>query len=133
MLDGGLTHAKTLKLWVKDNQLHSICRQCKFDKISNFDSITKTAYNLFLQVYNWHLPVRALGITVTDFCNDSMQTNLFENTSSEKKLKLDKTILDIKNKFGNDAILQGNSLFDSRLGASLGGLHSYQNSKDNRD
>ncbi len=131
MLDSGYTHARTLKLWVKDNSLKSFGKQCKFNGESNFYNITKTAYELFLQIYDWHLPVRALGISVCDFVDGSFQLDLFGNMSQNCN-KLDETILQVKNKYGDDILKQGNGLFDERLSRSLGGLHSYQNSKNKK-
>ena len=131
MLESGFVNAKTLKIWVKDNALESFGKQCKFNGLSTFDSITKTAYKLFKELYDWHLPVRALGISVCDFYDGSVQLDLFGEIN-EKKKKLDTQVLKIKNKFGDDAIKQGNALFDAHLSESLGGLHSYQNSKNEK-
>lgn len=127
MIEGGFMFAKTLKIWVKDSALESFSRQCKLFSGSNFNSIVDTAYNLFLSCYDWHLPVRALGISVCDFFDGNKQLSLFDNIKDQKKL--DKTILDIKNKFGEEIIMQANSLYDKKLSEPLSGLHSYQNQK----
>ena len=131
MIDSGYTNAKTLKIWVKDNALESVGKQCKFVGESSFDNITKTAFELFLKTYDWHLPVRALGISVCDFFDGNLQLDLF-GTMSQKSKNLDETILKVKNKYGSDTIKHGNGLFDEKLGQSLGGLHSYQNSKNEK-
>ena len=131
MIEGGYLHAKTLKLWVKDNALESFGKQCKFNGLSTHDNIAKTAFELFKTLYDWHLPVRALGISVCDFYDGSVQLDLFGSVN-QKKSNLDKQMLKIKNKFGEDAIRQGNSLFDKHLGEPLGGLHAYQNSKNEK-
>lgn len=131
MLESGFVNAKTLKLWVKDNALKSVGKQCKFNGLSTYDNITKTAFELFKSVYDWHLPVRAIGVSVCDFYDGSIQLDLFGEIN-QKKSKLDKQVLNIKNKFGEDALVQGNSLFDKHLSEPLGGLHSYQNSKNDK-
>lgn len=131
MIDSGYTHAKTLKIWVKDNALESFGKQCKFVGESTYENITKTAYELFKTLYDWHLPVRALGISVCDFFDGRMQLDLF-GTLSQKQSKLDQAILNVKNKYGGEVIKQGNGLFDEKLSRSLGGLHSYQNSKNEK-
>ena len=131
MIDGGYTHARTLKVWVKDNALETFGKQCKFLGESTYENITKTAYELFKTLYDWHLPVRALGISVCDFFDGNMQLDLF-GTISQKSSKLDATILNVKNKYGDEVIKQGNGLFDEKLSRSLGGLHSYQNSKNDK-
>ena len=96
-----------------------------------FENITKEAYKLFCSLYDWHLPVRALGVSVCDFYDGNVQLDLFGGLN-QKSRELDKTILKIKNKFGNESISTGNSLKDTYLGQPLGGLHSYQNSKNDK-
>lgn len=142
MIESGLTHAKTLKLWVKDHALAVFAKQCKLSA-STLDVITKTAYNLFLSLFDWHLPVRAIGLSVCDFFDGSEQLDLFGGldcktqknigTQNIKKQNLDKAVLDIKKKFGENVISHGNKLFDDALGQSLDGLHAYQNSKNDKD
>ena len=131
MIESGFVNAKTLKLWVKDNALQTVGKQCKFNGLSTYSNITQTAYDLFNSLYDWHLPVRALGISVCDFYDGSVQLDLFGEINT-KKNQLDKQVLSIKNKFGENALVQGNSLFDSHLGKPLGGLHAYQNSKNDK-
>lgn len=126
MIEGGFLFAKTLKLWVKDNQLQSFGKQCKFEKNSTFNDIVETSFKLFKELYDWHLPVRSLGISVCDFFDGKKQLDLFGTLQEEKLQNLDKTMLKIKNKFGETSIAQGNSLIDKKLSAPLGGLHSYQ-------
>ena len=131
MINSGFVNARTLKIWGKDNQLQSYGKQCKFVGESVFDNITKTAFELFLQTYDWKLPVRALGISVCDFYEQNEQLDLFGNIGT-KKSKLDSTLLKMRDKYGDSVIMQGNGLFDEKLSESLGGLHSYQNSKNEK-
>mgnify|MGYP002517382070 FL=1 len=128
MISDGYMFAKTIKIWVKDNALCSFGKQGKLPAC-NFEQITKSAFDLFLSLYDWHLPVRSLGITVCDFYDGTKQLDLFSVDKQNKKSALDKTILGIKNKFGEVAIGQGNGLLDKKLSEPLGGLHSYQNEK----
>lgn len=126
MIESGFLNAKTIKLWIKDNSLKSFGKQCKFENSSTFADIVKFSYKLFLELYDWHLPVRSLGISVCDFFDGEKQLDLFGSLNVQKKQNLDKATLSIKNKFGESSILQGNSLFDKKLSEPLGGLHSYQ-------
>ena len=128
MLESDISCAKTIKVWVKNNALETFGKQCKLNSGSCFSDIAKTAYDLFLSFYDWKLPVRALGISVCDFFDANKQLSLLDE-SFENKKNLDKTILNIKNKFGEDVIFQGNGLFDRKLSSPLRGLHSYQNEK----
>ncbi|MGN1221684.1 MAG: DNA polymerase IV [Christensenellales bacterium] len=126
MIEGGHLNAKTLKIWVKDSALESFGKQCKLSG-NSLKNIVETAFNLFLSCYDWHLPVRALGISVCNFCDQNQQLSLFD--APKNKASLDKTVLNIKNKFGEEIIMHANGLFDKKLSAPLGGLHSYQNQK----
>lgn len=127
MAEEGLLYAHTIKVWVRDNALKSYGKQCKL-KNSSLADITNSAFNLFLEVYDWHLPVRALGISICDFFDGERQLDLF-GSFEQKSHKLDDAVLKIKNKFGEKSIFQGNGLFDEELNKPLGGLHSYQNIK----
>lgn len=122
MIEGGNIYAKTLYFWYKDSELHTFGKQCKLTNGSNFNEITKTAFKLFCELCDWSKNVRGLGISVSDFFEGNKQLDLFCNQIGEKKHKLDNTILQIKQKFGDQAIMQGDSLQDKRLATALCGL-----------
>lgn len=128
MIESGFIYAKTLKVWVKNNALETFGKQCKINTDSCFSNIVDASYQLFLTLYDWRLPVRALGISVCDFFDGKKQMTLLEKPKTDLT-DLDKTILQIKNKFGESVIMQGSGLFDKNLSKPLSGLHSYQNQK----
>ena len=128
MIESGNIYAKTVKVWFKDNQLKTYGKQCKLTK-STFSEISKTAFKLFVEMYDWHTAIRAVGVSVCDFFDGTKQMNLFSGLEEEKQHTLDKTILQIKQKFGEDAILYGSALKDKRLSKPLHGLGSTKNKK----
>ena len=126
MIESGYVYAKTVKLWFKDNSLQTYGKQCKL-KESTFSSISKTAFSMFNSMWDWRLPIRSVGLSVCDFYDGSKQLDLFSADTEKKQQNLDKTILEIKQKFGEDAILNGSALNDKRLSKHLHGLGSVKN------
>lgn len=126
MIESGYTFAKTIKLWFKDNSLQTYGKQCKL-KDSTLSQISKTAYKMFVEMYDWHLPIRSVGVSVCDFYDGTKQLDLFSANTEQKQQKLDKTILEIKEKFGEYAIQNGSALNDKRLSKHLHGLGSIKN------
>ena len=66
------------------------------------DELIPAAMDLFHKLYKKEMPVRLLGVRLTDFASHGMQGNLFEDSS--KKANLYKAIDDVKNKFGKLAV-----------------------------
>ena len=128
MIESGNIYAKTVKVWFKDNELKTYGKQCKLSK-STFSEISKMAFKMFKEMYDWHTAIRAVGVSVCDFFDGTKQMDLFSNLEEDKQHTLDKTILEIKQKFGEDAISYGSSLKDKRLSKPLHGLGSLKNKK----
>ena len=64
----GLGRAETLSISIRDTNLKTMSRQCKFEVPTNLpDDITLTAYELFKKNYDMSYPVRTLGISVCGF------------------------------------------------------------------
>ena len=69
----------TLSIYVRDKKLGSFVRQCKLESATNVSGeIIKSAMALFVINYDWKMPIRSLGLSVTDFdfdycsgCSDS--------------------------------------------------------------
>jgi DNA polymerase-4 len=53
-------------------------------------------------LYKKGKPVRLLGVRLSDFGNDIIQTDLFNNT--ERKNNLYKALDEVKNRFGKNSI-----------------------------
>lgn len=68
------------------------------------DDISRIACKLFDELWNG-VPIRHLGIHVTELCNnDFYQVTFFEDRNKDKKRALDKTIDLIRTKYGTDAV-----------------------------
>ena len=92
----------TIKLRYPDFETTS--RQASIPPTSADDEIIPVAKTLFHQLYKKGKPVRLLGVRISDFSNDVIQTNLFNNT--ERKNNLYKTLDEVKNRFGKNSIVR---------------------------
>ena len=77
-------------------------RQASVPLTSSDDEIIPVAKTLFHQLYKKGKPVRLLGVRLSDFGNDIIQTDLFNNT--ERKNNLYKALDEVKNRFGKNSI-----------------------------
>lgn len=96
---------RTVTVSVRDNQLFTITRQCKLEQYTNISSeISDKAFWLFRKVYDWYRPIRSIGISVSDFEHDTIesQTNLYVDEHQRIRLEhLDGTVDSLKRRFGN--------------------------------
>jgi len=103
-------YGSTVSLWVKDNSLTSFDRQATLSFPTNVSSdIGAKAYELFKACYDWHLPVRAVGVRITSLSHGDLQVDIFSNLSGlEKHQKLERTIETLRARFGYNSIRRGN-------------------------
>jgi len=110
---------RTLTVWVRDNQLLSISRQCKFTKYTNISSeIAAKAMWLFKRIYSWYSPIRSIGISMSDFVPDTTPTqiDLYGNEQQRMRLeRLDGTIDTLKRRFGNYCLQRASLLAEPSL------------------
>jgi DNA polymerase-4 len=110
---------RTLTVWVRDNQLLSISRQCKFTKYTNISSeIAAKAMWLFKRIYSWYSPIRSIGISISDFVPDTTPTqiDLYGNEQQRMRLeRLDGTIDTLKRRFGNYCLQRASLLAEPSL------------------
>ncbi len=80
------------------------------------DSRTRLAAlleKLYRETANPYLPIRRIGIAFTDLGVDNEEEqSFFGKEEEERELKNMRAVLEIKCKFGKNAIINGNSLFD---------------------
>jgi len=62
------------------------------------DEIIPVAKDLFHKLYRMGMPIRLLGVRLSELTNEAVQTNLFNDTA--RKSDLYKAIDDVKNRFG---------------------------------
>ncbi len=113
----GLGKAHTVKLTVTNNQLETIGKQVKttYPVRSSVD-IAKYCYKIFEDIYHWEYPVRAVGVSVSNFTLGLEQLSLYSNTEEDaKKDRLDDAVDNIRKKFGNNSVQRATILQDSKL------------------
>ena len=94
--DGKVAGCIAVKIRYPDFETTS--RQTKVPFTCADDEIIPVAKDLFHKLYRKGLPVRLLGVRLSDLTNEVIQTNLFDN--AERKSNLYKAIDDVKNRFG---------------------------------
>ena len=97
---GKLAGCVAIKLRYPDFETTS--RQASISYTSSDDEIIPVAKTLFHQLYRKGKPVRLLGVRLSDFGNDIIQTDLFNNT--ERKNNLYRALDEVKNRFGKNSI-----------------------------
>lgn len=108
----------TLSIYVRDKNLGSFIRQCKLPAPTNVSGeLIENAMRLFIANYDWKLPIRSLGITVTDFDFDFISQFDFSKTieKREKLEKIDTAVELIKDRYGSYCIGRGTTLIDKEL------------------
>lgn len=88
----------------------------KLDKETNDENVIyKVLANIFNCNYEEDLPVRKIGISLSKLeKDDHIQLNLFESINDiNKNNSINKTIDEITNKYGNNAILKATSLLSN--------------------
>lgn len=104
---------------IRDTALSSFTRQQKL--ITNTDitsEILDTAMKLFSANYNWHLPIRSIGIAVSELSSkgNGLQFSLFDDCKERlRKESLDRTTDKLKERFGNYIITPAIMLKDKAL------------------
>lgn len=83
-------------------------KQTAIDYTFRDDEFIPVAKDLFHQLYKKGMPVRLLGVRLSDFANITMQGNLFDDVS--RKSNLYKAIDNIKLKFGKNYLAKGRSI-----------------------
>ncbi len=108
----------TLSIYIRDKELNSFTRQCKMNSPTNVSlEITDNAMKLFIDNYDWKLPIRSLGISMTDFDYDEIiQFDLSKSVEKREKLeKIDTAVDTLKDRYGNFCIQRGMQLIDTEL------------------
>ena len=83
-------------------------------KLFEATDITSEIYSvsseLICELWDGHTPIRLIGISLTSLTRgEGAQISFFEDEEKEKKRKIDKTVDNIRNKFGSDTVVRGTS------------------------
>ena len=113
---------------VRDNGLFSFSRQKQLLHPTNItDEIVTAAFQLFKDHYKWEHPIRSLGIRAVDLVLDDIpvQLDLFGNQEKKEKLeKLDRTVDEIRRRFGYFSIQRAAMYQDKVLSHLDAGTHT---------
>ena len=111
---------RTVAISVRDNELQRFERQVKLPKPSCISGeVAAAAMALFRQHYKWPRPVRSLGVRCTDLISAAtpLQLSLFSDEENRQKQEtLDRTVDDLRRRFGHFVIQRASVLEDGPLG-----------------
>ena len=113
----GLGRAKTVKITVTDNTLKTYGKQMKLKRptASAFE-IASASYDLFKSLYPWENPVRAAGVSVSDFTHGTEQIAMdFLDDETDKLDKLERAVDGIRQKYGHSSVQPARVLQDKKL------------------
>ena len=113
-------YGKTVRIHVRDTDLHSFSRQHQLTNPTCLASeIIDTAMELFQKNYHWRQNIRSLGVSVADLVDSQnvyTQCDIFTSeVEREKKENLAQSMDEIRRRFGNFAIQRGSLLQDKEL------------------
>lgn len=104
---------------IRDNGLFSFTRQKKVKIPTNIsEEIAGYAWELFKENYEWHAPIRSVGVRVSNLSPETQphQLDLFMTEAQrEKYLRADLAVSEIRNRFGYESVLRGLMYFDKSL------------------
>ena len=119
---------KTVEITVRDNGLYSFSRQIHLRQPTNIiNEIVTAAFQLFKDNYKLEHPIRSLGIRAADLVLDDIpvQLDLFGNQEKKEKLeKLDRTVDEIRRRFGYFSIQRAAMYQDKVLSHLDAGTHT---------
>ena len=108
-------YCKGVSLGIRDDTLEWFEKQSTLLSATNVASdITSECIKLFRESYVWNHNVRAVGVRAINLTEGDIQCNLFDSIEKqEKRLKLEKTVENLRSKYGYDIIKRGNIAEDS--------------------
>ena len=110
---------RTVSVSLRTNRLATSEFQCSLPYPSNETAlILDTAVQLLEAHCNWSVPLRSLGIQLTNLCSSSepIQLNLFDDPQDRLRHNaLDHSVDCIRSRFGNASVLRASVLLDPTL------------------
>ena len=94
-----------VQVHIRDNELFSFERQLKLDSPTCLAStLHEAAMRLLRENWDWHKPLRSIGVRATDLLPASMpvQCSIFEDSErQEKRERLERSVDDLRRRFGH--------------------------------
>ncbi|MDP4145903.1 MAG: DNA polymerase IV [Bacillota bacterium] len=113
-LRSSLLKCRTVEITIKTKDFKSITRRRNIKKCTDLTmDIYNEAVKLFKENWDGIMPIRLLGVRVSDLENEdnSMQISFFQDEKLEKRKSIDKCLDNLQEKFG-EAVIQRASLLD---------------------
>lgn len=112
--------ASTVVIMIRDNSLYSFERQIKLSRPTCISTeLRNAALKLLRENYNWYKPIRSLGIRTTGLISYDTPTQvcLFSDEEDrDKQLTIERTIDEIRKKYGKAALKLGTAVYVSEIG-----------------
>lgn len=106
--------AGTVTIWVRDTDLKSYEKQRALPGETNDEkAIAKLAMELFDESYDWHAPLRSIGVRTTNLSDEDAphQMTVFENFEKIKRDDKVNSALDtIRARYGYNIVMRGTQL-----------------------
>ena len=94
-----------VQVHIRDNELFSFERQLKLDSPTCLAStLHEAAMRLLRENWDWHKPLRSIGVRATDLLPAStpVQCSIFEDSErQEKRERLERSVDDLRRRFGH--------------------------------
>lgn len=121
-------YARCVSVGMRDKNLFSFTRRIMLPSPTDLtDDIHRTATKLVAENYFWRVPMRSIGITLSELCAvyGGIQTDIFSDTSRRIKMeKIEKVSDRLKERFGNKCIQPASLLTDKELTNFDPGMHT---------
>lgn len=110
----GVGRANSVHVTVTDCNLVRYGKQGRLPFATELSTdIAYKARDLLNEIYDYKTPVRAVGVAVSDFTGEVVQTSIF--IDEKKAIKAQKSVDTIRKKYGSGIINRGTILKDERL------------------
>lgn len=103
--DGKVAGCISVKIRYPD--FETVSRQTTVPYTCADDEIIPVVKELFNKLYKKGMPVRLIGVRLSELTNDAIQTNLFDDV--ERKTDLYKAIDNVKDRFGKSSVKRASS------------------------
>ena len=108
-----------VQVHIRDNELASFERQLKLESPTCLASVLhEAAMRLLRENWDWHKPLRSIGVRATDLLPAStpVQCSIFEDSErQEKRERLERSVDDLRRRFGHYCVGRAVCVSDSTL------------------
>lgn len=113
----------TIQISIREADLKTHEHQTRLEFATNSTvTIANTAFTLFRHVYDWHIPIRSMGIRAANLekADTPVQLSIFDDGISKrtKISKIDDTVDAIRSRYGYSSVQRGVLMYDKHLTSS---------------